>query len=66
MGKMGKRIIMFGNTEVEKHAFYQHEVPILINDIDISKIVVSNMAPIGKNGFKYFIGYKDPENVRQG
>ena len=33
--------------------------PILINDVDINKIVVSNKLPFGKQDFKYFIGYKD-------
>ena len=65
MGKMGKKILTFDDIEVEKHAFCQHKIPILINDIDISKTVVSNKALFGKQGFKYFIGYKDPENVRR-
>ena len=34
---------------------------ILINNIDINKIVVSNKFPFGKQDFKYFIGYKDCE-----
>ena len=36
----------------------------MINDIDINKIVVSNKLPFGKQNFKYFMGYKDSENVR--
>ena len=40
MGKMGKKILTFGDIEVEKHAFCQHKIPILINDIDISKTVL--------------------------
>ena len=36
----------------------------MINDIDINKIVVSNKLPIGKQDFKYFIGYKDSEKIR--
>ena len=37
---MGKKILTFGDIEVEKHAFCQHKIPILINDIDISKTVL--------------------------
>ena len=33
--------------------------PISINDIDINKIVVSNILPSGEQDFKYFIRYKD-------
>ena len=35
------------------------KAPILINEIDINKAVVSNKLPFGKKDFKYFIGYKD-------
>ena len=36
---------------------------ISINDVDISKIVVSNRVLFGKKGFKYFIGYKDGKKI---
>ena len=39
--KMGKKIITFSNTEVDKQKFHQHKGPISINDVHISKIVVS-------------------------
>ena len=39
---MGKEIITFGNTEVEKHKFHQRKSPILIGDASIRKIIVSN------------------------
>ena len=44
--------------------FHQYKSPILINGIDINKIVVSNKFPFGKQDFKYFIGYKDNEKIR--
>ena len=34
------------------------------SDIDISKIVVSNKLPFGKQDFKYFVGCKGSEKVR--
>ena len=40
--KMGKEIITFGSTEVEKHKFHQRKSPILIGDVSIRKIIVSN------------------------
>ena len=36
----------------------------MINDIDINKIIVSNKFPFGKQDFKYFIGYKDNQEIR--
>ena len=39
---MDKEIIKFDDTEIEEYKFHQHKSPILINDIDINKIVVPN------------------------
>ena len=57
--KVDKEIITFGNIEIEKYKFHQHKSLILIHDINIDRIVVSNKVPFGKKGFKYFIGYED-------
>ena len=45
---MDKKIIKFGDTDIEEYKFHQHESSILINNIDINKIVVSNKLPFGK------------------
>ena len=34
-----------------------------MNDIDINKIVVFNKLSVGKQDFKYFIGYKDDKKL---
>ena len=49
---MGKEIIAFGNTEVEKRQFHQNKNPILIYDVNIGKIVVPIKFPFAKKGFK--------------
>ena len=59
---MKKKIIKFGDIELEKQKFYQHKRPILIKNININKIVVSNKVSFGKKGFKYCIGCKDDKN----
>ena len=41
-------IIKFDHTDIEEYEFHQPKSPILINDIDINKIVVSNKLPFGK------------------
>ena len=61
---MDKKNIKFGDTEIEEYEFHQNKSPILINDIDINIIVVSNELPFAKQDFKYFIGYKDSEKIR--
>ena len=55
---MNKKIIKFGDTEIEKQKFQQHESSILTNNIDINKLVVSNRVSFGEKGFKHFIDYK--------
>ena len=57
--KMDKKIVKFGDFEIEKQTFHQHKRPISIKNLDINKIVVPNKVSLGKKGFKYFIGYKD-------
>ena len=59
--KMEKTIIKF-DIKIPKQTFHQHKRPISIKNIDSDKTVVSNKVPFGKNGFKYFIGYKDAKN----
>ena len=57
--KMDKNIIKFDDTEIEEYKFHQNKSPILIIDIDVNKIIVSNKLRFGKQDFKYFIGDKD-------
>ena len=61
---MDKKIIKFGDTEIEKHKFHQHKSPFSLNNIDINIMAVSNKVSFGKKGFKYFINYNDGEKVR--
>ena len=56
---MDKKIIKFDDTEIEEYKFHQYKSPILRNDLNINKIVVSNKLHFGKQNFKYFISYKD-------
>ena len=44
---MDKKVITFGDTEIEKHEFHQHKSRILIDNMDINKIVASNKASFG-------------------
>ena len=53
--KMDAQIIAFGDTEIEKQKFHNHKNPILIDDVDINKIMTSSEVLSGKKGFKYFL-----------
>ena len=45
---MDKRIIKFDDTGNEEYEFHQYKSPVLIKDIDLNEIVVSNKFPFGK------------------
>ena len=59
---MEKAIIKFGEIKIRK-IFHQYKRPISMKNIDINKLVVSNKVSFGKNGFKYFIVYKDAKKL---
>ena len=52
------------NLKSQEHEFHQYKSPILMNHIDVNKIVVSNKFPFPKQDFIYCIGYKDNKRVR--
>ena len=49
----------FDDTAIEEYKLNQNKSPILINDVDINKIVESNKLALSKQDFKCFIGYED-------
>ena len=61
---MDKKTIKFDDTEIKEYKFHQNKIPISTNDVEINKIVVSNMLTFGKQDFKYFIGYKHSEKIK--
>ena len=38
---MGKKILAFGDIEIEKNKFYRHKTPIFLKDVDIENVLVS-------------------------
>ena len=54
---MGKEILTFLDIEIEKNKFYRHKTPILLRDVDIEKVLISNKVSCGEKNYKYFIGY---------
>ena len=59
-----EKVIKFGDIQIEIQKFHQHKEPILIKNIEINKIVVSNKFSFGKKEFKYFIRYEDAKEIR--
>ena len=52
---MEKKIIKFNDTGIEKYKFHQYKSPILINELNINKVVVSNRFPFGKRDFNILL-----------
>ena len=52
---MSSQKIKFGDKEVDKKEFYSSKEAILLNSVDLSKIVVSSRCFDTK--YKYFCGY---------
>ena len=61
---MDKKVIRIDVTEIEEYRFHEYKSLILINNIDINKIVVLNKFPFDKQGLKHFIGLKDNKRIR--
>ena len=61
--KMDKKITKFDDSGIKGFEFHQYKSPILINNIDINKMEVSNKLPFSKKDFKYFIAYKDAQKT---
>ena len=49
--------ITFGNKEVDKKKFYSSKEAVLLDSIDLSKIVVSSRWKLNDTTYKHFCGY---------
>ena len=59
---MSKEILTFGDIEIGKNKLYHNKTPILLKDIDIEKVLVSNKISFGEKNHKYFIAYLYNDN----
>ena len=61
---MSSQKIKFGDKEVDKKEFYSSTQTILLDSIDLSKIVVSRKWKINDTIYKYFCGYLNNEVIQ--
>ena len=54
---MGKQILTFVKSEIEKNKFHRYRTPIFLRDVDIKKALVTSKISFGGKNYKYFIGY---------
>ena len=56
--------IKFGDKEVDKKKFYSSKEAILLDSVDLSKIVVSSRWKLNDETYKYFCGYLNNNVVK--
>ena len=61
---MSPQIIKFGDKEVDKKKFYSSKEAILLDSIDLNKIVVSNKWKINDITYKYLCGYLNNDVIQ--
>ena len=61
---MSSQKIKFGDKEVDKKEFYSSKEAILLDSVDLSKIVVSNKWKIDDTTYKYFCGYLNNDVIQ--
>ena len=54
---MGKKILIFGDIEIEKNKFYRNKISVPLKDVDFEKVLVSNKISCGEKNYKYFNDY---------
>ena len=61
---MSSQKIKFGDKEVYKKTFYSSKEAILLDSVDLSKIVVSSRWKLNDTTYKYFCGYLNNDVIK--
>ena len=61
---MSSQKIIFGDKEVDKKTFYSSKEAILLDSVDLSKIVVSSKWKLTDTTYKYFYGYLNNDVIK--
>ena len=61
---MSSQKIKFGDKEVDKREFYSSKKTILLNSVDLSKIIVSSRWKLNDITYKYFCGYLNNDVIQ--
>ena len=61
---MSSQKIKFGDKEVDKKEFYSSKKAILLDSVDLSKIVVSSRWKLNDATYKYFCGYLNNDVIQ--
>ena len=61
---MSSQKIKFGDKEVDKKEFYSSKEAILLDSVDLSKVVVSSKWKINDTTYKYFCRYLNNDVIQ--
>ena len=61
---MSSQKIKFGDKEVDKKKFYSSKEAILLDSVDLSKIVVPSRWKLNDTTYKYFCGYLNNDVIK--
>ena len=61
---MSSQKIKFEDKEVDKKKFYSSKEAILLDSVDLSKIVVSSRWKLNDTTYKYFCGYLNNDVIK--
>ena len=61
---MSSQKMKFGDKEVDKKTFYSSKEAILLDSVDLSKIVVSSKWKLNDTTYKYFCGYLNNDVIK--
>ena len=61
---MSSQKIKFGDKEVDKKSFYSSKKAILLDSVDLSKIVVSSRWKLNDTTYKCFCGYSNDDVIQ--
>ena len=61
---MSSQKIKSGDKEVDKKKFYSSKEAILLDSVDLSKIVVSSRWTLNHTTYKYFCGYLNNDVIK--
>ena len=61
---MNEKTLKFNNIKVNKKEFHNSKQAIDLYSVTVDQIVVSDKFKHSEEGYRYFIGYREGENVR--
>ena len=61
---MSEKTLKFNNIRLNKKEFHKSKEPIDLMSVNVDQIVVSDKFKHSDEGYKYFIGYQEDENVK--